>query len=220
MKPPLQRLFKQHGAVKFWQVLLIIVFVVGMALYLNAKGAGFFTQTIPNSLGFNGYKKYTEVRMTNANYTPEPGDTDTDIWVVEPDNPQQQSSSIPTIEPSPYPSSTDEYQDDLYQPRTPKPSYSYDQQFPPRLARGYYTVQVFTGYNSKDAYDLRAALKRDGYTAAHIRDLPTQQGVLFKVRIGHYRDRYAAFAVRDQIRRRYPNTLNRSFVMLVEREYN
>lgn len=218
MNKPLQPLSKQSGEVKFWHVILIVIFVVGFALFLNARGAGFFTETIPNSLGFSDYKKYTEARMTNANYTPEPGDTDQDILVIEPDSPQQQA---PQSQTNRYPQSTTEYNDNLYESNVPTPNYnSYDQQFPPHLNRGYYTVQVFNGYNSKYAYDLRTALKGDGYTATHIRELRLKKGVLFKVRIGRYRDRYAAFAVRDQIRRRYPSTLGNSFVILVEYQYN
>lgn len=224
MKQALSPLSKQSGEFKFWHVLLIVFVVVGFALFINAKGTQFFTRTLPNSFNFtqsrdaNTYQQpdYSEPEVTNATYSPEPEDTDADIWVVEPNSPrQQQTQAAPNQD-------LEEYNDNLYidAAGVPKPSYSYDQQYPPRLSHGYYTVQVFTGYNSKQAYDLRSALKKDGYTAAHIRELRIRKGVLFKVRIGRYKERYAAFAVRDQLRRRYPKTLGHSFVMLVEREYH
>lgn len=224
MKQLLPPLSKQTGEFKFWHVILIILVVVGLALFINAKGTSFFTRTIPNSLSFdrtpdyNNYQPdYSEPVASNASYYREPEDTDADVWVSEPNTVQQQRQRRSTQSQS-----LEEYNDNLYieDSADPKPSYSYDQQFPPRLDRGYYTVQVFTGYNSKQAYDLRKSLKKDGYTATHIRELRTRKGVLFKVRIGRYKERYAAFAVRDQLRRRYPKTLNTSFVMLVEREYN
>lgn len=223
MKRLLPLLSKQSGEFKFWHVLLIVVVVVGFALFINAKGASFFTRTIPNSFNFNkgqdytNYQAdYTEPVASNASYYREPEDTDADVWVTEPNPPQQQQRQNTQSQV------LEEYNDNLYSDDTgvPKPSYSYDQQYPPRLSRGYYTVQVFTGYNSKQAYDLRVALKKDGYTAAHIRELRTRKGVLFKVRIGRYKERYTAFAVRDQLRRRYPHTLPNSFVMLIEAEYH
>ena len=222
MKRSLQALSKQTGETKFWHIILIVLIVVGLALFINAKGTGFFTHTIPNSLGFtktqNNYNyttSYSEPHVSTASYYREPGDTDLDIWVIEP-TPSQPSN------PNPPPTIVEEYNDNLYEkPQSlPKPGSSYDQQFPPRLSRGYYTVQVFTGYNSKFAYDLRTALKKDGYTTTHIRELRTRKGVLFKVRIGRYKERYAAFAVRDQLRRRYPKNLNTSFVLLVEYQYH
>lgn len=227
MKPSLQALSKQTGETKFWHIILIVLVVVGLALFINAKGTGFFTQTLPNSLGFNKTQNYndyqsnySEPHVSNASYRREPEDTDPDIWVNEPNTnhtPQQQTPA-----PDPQNQVLEEYNDNLYETNQgiPKPSYTYDEQFPPRLSRGYYTVQVFTGYNSKFAYDLRTALKKDGYTVAHIRELRTRKGVLFKVRIGRYKERYTAFAVRDQLRRRYPKNLNTSFVMLVEHEYH
>ncbi|TXH67499.1 MAG: SPOR domain-containing protein [Thiothrix sp.] len=223
MKQRLPPLSKQSGEFKFWHVLLIVLVVVGFALFINAKGTSFFTRTIPNSFNFNKNQDYTsyqpdyvERQAANASYYREPEDTDPDLWVTEPSPVQQQPSSIPQ------PPVLEEYNDNLYSDDTgvPKPSYTYDQQYPPRLSRGYYTVQVFTGYNSKQAYDLRAALKKDGYSTTHIRELRTRKGVLFKLRIGRYKERYAAFAVRDQLRRRYPRTLPNSFVMLIEAEYH
>lgn len=222
MKQLWQPLSKQTGEIKFWHIIVIVLSVVGLALFLNAKGTSFFTNLIPSSLSFtknqndNDYQtSYSEPHVSNASYYREPEDTDPDIWVSEPNTSQQPS-------PPPKNQTLEEYNDNIYETdsATPKPSYSYDAQFPPRLDRGYYTVQVFTGYHSKQAYDLRTALKKDGYTATHIRELRTRKGVLFKVRIGRYKERYTAFAVRDQLRRRYPKTLNTSFVMLVEREYN
>lgn len=222
MKQRLSPLSKQSGEFKFWHVLLIVFVVVGFALFINAKGMSFFTQTIPNSLSFKRITDathyepdYSEPSTSNTSYYREPEDTDADVWVSEPNPAQQQRQTTQN-------QSLEEYNDNLYieNPSNPKPSYSYDQQFPPRLNRGYYTVQVFTGYNSKQAYDLRNALKKDGYSSTHIRELRTRKGVLFKVRMGRHKERYAAFAVRDQLRRRYPKTLSTSFVMLIEASYD
>jgi len=226
VKPALPPLTKQSGVFKLWHVLLIVLVVVGFALFINAKGMSFFTYTLPNSFNFNkgqdysNYQPdYTDPVASNASYYREPEDTDADIWVIEPNSPQQQQRQQRQTTQAPV---SEEYSDNLYSDNSgiPKPIYTYDQQYPPRLSRGYYTVQVFTGYNSKHAYDLRAALKKDGYTLAHIRELRTRKGVLFKVRVGRYKERYTAFAVRDQLRRRYPQTLAKSFVMLVEAEYH
>jgi len=82
------------------------------------------------------------------------------------------------------------------------------------LRDGYYTVQVFSGYNSRAAYDIRSSLRRDGYTAV-IREESQAKGVLFKVRVGYYKNRSDAFAVRSQIQRRYPSKLAESFVIMV-----
>lgn len=215
-------LSKQCGAIKFWQVMLIILFFVGLALFINARGTGFFTQTIPNSLGFNtdqnyaDYRNYSHIRVRNTSYERDPEDTDADIPVDEP----QTANRSPVQQRVDADNTYIEYNDNLYTPDAGQAYGSYDQQFPQRLSRGYYTVQVFTGYNSKEAYDLRSALKNDGYSNAHIREIHTSHGVLFKVRIGRFHERYEAFAVRDQVLRRYPKKLNSSFVMLVEREYN
>lgn len=90
----------------------------------------------------------------------------------------------------------------------------YEVAYPINLQRGYYTVQVFSGYNSKAAYELRSALRRDGYRAI-IREESNSKGILFKVRIGHYLNRSDAFAVRSQIQRRYPSNMAESFVIMV-----
>ena len=94
----------------------------------------------------------------------------------------------------------------------------YESEFPANLGsgQGYYTVQVFSGYNSKFAYDLRSSLRRDGYNT-YISEEQTRQGILFKVRIGKYSNRGDAFAVSDKIRNRYPKNLGQSFVMLVDK---
>ena len=238
MNKPLPPLSKQFGQFTLWHVVVIILVFVGLALYFNSRGTGFITQTIPNSLGFTRYDNTdlndsqnrrsinysntnSEPTVSMASYSQQPEDTDADTLVTEPavvqQAPVQQQTQRPRRAQA---QQTEPYNDNLYEPSTHKPINSYDQEFPPRLDRGYYTVQMFTGYNSKQAYDLRAALKKDGYSGTHIREVRTSKGVLFKVRIGHYKARYEAFAVRDQIRRRYPKTLDTSFVILVEREYN
>lgn len=207
-------LVRHSGQISFWQTMLIVAFVVLIALILNAKGTRFFTQTIPESIGLrqpssDHYRPSVSTATYYTDNSSKPQSTpQQNYWEYQPSQPPEQSSGYDnTI-----------YQDDLYQPRIAAPLYSYDEQYPPRLARGYYTVQVFSGYNSKNAYDLRRALQAEGYSHVHVRSIKDSQGVLFKVRVGRYRDRMDVFAMRDQIRRRYPQNMSKSFVILVDRE--
>ena len=86
-------------------------------------------------------------------------------------------------------------------------------EFPANLAKGYYTVQVYAGYNSKTAYSIKRSLEQDGYLV-YIYQVEDRAGMLFRVRIGRYANLNSARALRDQIRRRYPKHLSQSFVML------
>ena len=96
---------------------------------------------------------------------------------------------------------------------SPPPELAYEVEYPSNLSNGFYTVQVFSGYNSKSAYDLRNALQRDGYRA-YIHQQTTRQGILFKVRVGKYSNRSDAFAMNTKLKLSYPNTLSGSFVLL------
>lgn len=208
---PLSPLSQQSGKIAFWHLMLLVAFAVGLALFLNAKGTTFFTRTIPSSLGLSpdsGSYRDSSPRISNATFYSERNTAeyrDTRTYRQE-----QEQAPVATRSQT--------YDDDLYEPRPAAPSYGYDEQYPPRLAEGYYTVQVFSGYNSKQAFDLRRALAKDGYNNVHIREIPTSHGILFKVRIGRYRDRIDAFSIKSQVRNRYPNNLGRSFVLLVEED--
>ncbi|PID99877.1 MAG: hypothetical protein CSA79_06140 [Thiothrix nivea] len=95
----------------------------------------------------------------------------------------------------------------------PPPGLSYEVQYPSNLTSGFYTVQVFSGYNSQSAYNLRNALRYDGYRA-YIFQETTDQGILFKVRVGKYRNRSDAFAMNTKLRLHYPKTLSGNFVLM------
>ena len=101
MKQALPPLSKQSGEFKFWHVILIILVVVGVALFINAKGTNFFTRVITDNVSFktgqnngNYQADYVEPQVSNATYSPEPEDTDQDVWVSEP-NPAQQQRQNP-----------------------------------------------------------------------------------------------------------------------------
>lgn len=80
---------------------------------------------------------------------------------------------------------------------------------------GYYTVQVAATYDSRKAYGMRYDLQEDGYQA-YIQEVEEKQGRLFKVRVGKYKNKNNARAVRDQIRRRYSERMGDSYVLLRE----
>jgi hypothetical protein len=75
-----------------------------------------------------------------------------------------------------------------------------------------YAVQVAAGYDSRQLYDLRDALIRDGYDA-YLVSLNNSQGMSFKLRVGSYTQRMYAEAMRDRLRRRYPQKLGGSFIV-------
>ncbi len=99
------------------------------------------------------------------------------------------------------------------QVKAPPSDSSYELQYPRNLSSGFYTVQVMSGYHSKNAYALRDALRNDGYSA-YIHQETDRQGILFKVRVGHYRNRADAFAMNTKLRLSYPKNIKGSFVVL------
>lgn len=92
--------------------------------------------------------------------------------------------------------------------------------FPAVLTKhsGYYTVQVAATYDSRKAYGMRYELQEDGYQA-YIQELEEKQGRLFKVRVGKYKNKNNARAIRDQIRRRYPERMGDSYILLRDNEH-
>lgn len=99
------------------------------------------------------------------------------------------------------------------QVKPPPGGSSYELQYPRNLASGFYTVQVLSGYNSKSAYALRDALRNEGYKA-YIHQQTDRQGILFKVRVGQYKNRADAFAMNTKLRLSYPKNIKGSFVLL------
>ncbi len=189
---------RQQG-IALWHILLLVVVAVGFALFVNAKGIGFFTRLIPDNLhlprfsGDNVSHNYDNTR-TSSRY-----------------------DSSAASEPYHY------YRKPSIDTQTSAASRAaayaylasdYDLNYPPNLENGYYTVQVFSGYNSRTAFALQRDLRRDGYRS-FIDEKKDHRGILFRVRVGQYPNRSDAFAVRDKIRGRYPRTLGSSFVMQI-----
>lgn len=182
-KPPASR-HRQQG-LTLWHVLLLVLVVVSLVMCSknnNIPGIGSFGN-IPDKISNVNLPKF-------GNHQPSPGSANT-----------QNNDYLK-------PPAT--YSDELIQTGYNKPGY--DQEYPPNLTHGFYTVQVFSGYNSQHAYDLSRDLHRDGYQS-YVEQEGNNRGVLFKVRIGKYRNRSSAFAVRDKIARHYTR-LSDSFVVL------
>lgn len=203
-KQGLTSLSRQRG-ITFWHVMLLVVVAVTLALcaksgslpYLQDKRP-FENLQIPkfSFQGGNGNNSGSgnTGSVTNPNPAPSPA------YIADESNSGENvewllanNQTIPVTNPP----------QDL----------SYEIQYPRNLAEGFYTVQVFSGYNSKSAYDLRNALQRDGYRA-YIFQETTNQGILFKVRVGKYPNRSDAFAMNTKLRLSYPKTLSGSFVLL------
>jgi hypothetical protein len=94
----------------------------------------------------------------------------------------------------------------------PEPTYIQAHQKKTRVAKnredtiytsGRYAVQVAAGYDSRQLYDWRDALVRDGFDA-YLVTLNTSQGLLLKLRVGAYTSRAQAEKTRDRIKSRYP----------------
>lgn len=211
--------FKQHG-LALWHVLLMVVIAVGAAVYVNANGIGFVTRFVPDSMNmpslsnpFNSNQsgnRRTETQYSDTN-TSRTENYSSDYSTTYSGNPTNNSYDFYTKPPA----------DTRTSAATRATAYSYladeyDLIYPPNIEDGYYTVQVFSGYNSRQAFALQRELRRDGYRS-FVDEKKNQSGILFRVRIGRYHNRSDAFAVRDKVRERYPRTLQDSFVMQVQR---
>jgi hypothetical protein len=75
-----------------------------------------------------------------------------------------------------------------------------------------YTVQLAAGYDSRQLYAWRDSLIADGYDASLV-SLNSTRGMTFKLRVGSYRNREDAEAMRDRLRRRYPTNFADSFII-------
>lgn len=110
---------------------------------------------------------------------------------------------------------TPRWNDDLYiQAQHTRPSNQVERPRPETTYTEHtrYAVQVAAGYDSRQLYELRNRLISDGYDA-YLVSLNNAQGMSFKLRIGSYTQRKDAEAMRDHLRRRYPQKLGNSFVV-------
>ena len=192
---------KQQG-ITFWHILIMVVIAVSLAV-CGKKGTIPFIQTeapiigklhlptMPDMPTFPRFNQRTQTSTTEPSYyAPQPEPIESESLFIE-----QGATRV----------------------AQPSTTTGYDTQFPRdlpgNLSQGYYTVQVFSGYNSKNAFDLERALKKDGYRA-YVEQFTDNRGILFKVRIGRYTNRADAFAMNSKIRMSYPKQLSKSYVLL------
>ncbi|MEN9433160.1 MAG: hypothetical protein RLZZ422_749 [Pseudomonadota bacterium] len=230
----------QKGAIRLHHVLLIVIAVVGLVLLfkkgllpgmdqfpsmaqitnnlpsVNFKPAG-TTSSSSADQNINASVASAEGELINDEWAPSAEDNEV---YQEPSNSSDSdypSTSLMTEEAKPEPKSATVIQETVQRKRvihvTPTRVKNPPKEFPANLERGYYTVQTYAGYDSKVAYGIRRSLEEDGYLV-YIYQIEDRVGVLFKVRVGRYANLNSARAVRDQVRRRYPKQLSRSFVMM------
>ncbi|MEZ5537453.1 MAG: SPOR domain-containing protein [Thiolinea sp.] len=191
-------LSRQRG-ITFWHVLLLVVVAVSLAVCAKNQSIPYLQKPIGDiqlpkipRFNFQGSPNNSSGSSGNSSvvtsYIPDEGSRDENVeWLL---------ASNKTV-----------------QVQSPPPDSAYEIEYPRNLSSGFYTVQVFSGYNSKSAYDLKKALQRDGYRA-YIHQETTNQGILFKVRVGKYSNRSDAFAMNTKLKLSYPKTLSNSFVLL------
>lgn len=197
---------KQRG-ITFWQVLLLVVIAVSLAVCAKNQNIPYFQKplseiknsiSMPDMLRLNFQSKVTsepsypgafDSYYTYKDYKPKTANNADDNveWLLT-------SGQTTQVKPPPNDS-------------------AYELQYPRNLSRGFYTVQVLSGYNSKSAYELRNALRDEGYKA-YIHQETTQSGILFKVRVGKYTNRANAFAMDTKLRLSYPENIKGSFVLM------
>ncbi|WP_020560314.1 SPOR domain-containing protein [Thiofilum flexile] len=235
MSQPVKSSQGQKGGIRLYHVLLIVILVVGTVL-LYKKGLIPGISSLPTMSQITEKLPTVSLPTLSSNNTntqpgvnvsvgvPE-GELLNDEWVppsddnsVYQDN-NESSISLMTQEPAPV-TKTQTVQEPKpvtrpkrVTPPAPVKVKNPPPEFPANLANGYYTVQVYAGYNSKTAYSIRRSLEQDGYLV-YIYRIEDRTGMLFRVRIGRYANLNSARAVRDQIRRRYPKHLSQSFVMM------
>lgn len=188
-------LSRQRG-VTFWHILLLVLVAVSLALCAHNKSLPYLQDKRPfDNLKLPGMPEFNFRTPTgngasvSNSYIPNQNAAEENVeWLM--------ASNNKTV-----------------RVQNPPPEAAYELQYPRNLSNGFYTVQVFSGYNSKSAYDLRKALQRDGYRA-YIQQEQTQQGILFKVRVGQYKNRSDAFAMNTKLRLSYPKTMSGSFVLM------
>ncbi|HPE59668.1 MAG TPA: SPOR domain-containing protein [Thiolinea sp.] len=210
MNPNISTKKHQRGAFTFWHVLILVAVAVTLALCAHRGTLPFIQQPLAGyQMPTLNLPRLSSLQGSQPRSSPQPEyarfDQQVENLMVS-ETPRQNNS------PAPVPA-----------PRTQLALGSvgagsvYDEEFPPNLNAGsYYTVQVFAGYNSRLAYELRRNLRQQGYNT-YLLQVPDSRGVQFKVRIGAYYNRADAFAMRDKIRRQYPKSLGSSFVLLREK---
>lgn len=213
----------QRGDVSLVHMLILVVIVVGLFVAFKKD---FFPS--PESIpGFNTVKEKLSsisISVNNNSATPSSNSVPPAPKVTDP-NTQVANPAYRHMETAPDYGSNEkeaEYRhliDDndpieLVSQEKPKPVVHKPAppKFPSLLKQGYYTVQVTATYNSKTAYGMRRELQADGYQA-YIQEQEDREGRMFRVRVGKYQNLNNARAIRDQIRRRYPDTMNDSYVL-------
>lgn len=228
------------GGLRLSHVLIFVIIVVGLIL-LYKKGMIPSLDRIPSmsqiterlpSISLPKTPANTTNQGTNASIGTPEGELLNDEWIppsddnaVYQDSNDTNSTSLMTQEPvastTQITQQTPQTQIVEYRRSTrsaPVRVNNPPDEFPANLAKGYYTVQVYAGYYSKTAYSIKRSLEQDGYLV-YIYQIEDKAGILFRVRVGRYANLNSARAVRDQIRRRYPKLLSKSFVLMRQPSY-
>lgn len=228
------------GGLRLSHVLIFVIIVVGLILLYKKNmipgmdklpSMSQITERLP-SISLPKAPANTTNQGINASVAAPEGELLTDEWVppnddnaVYQDSNDSNSTSLMTQEPvaaaTPAIQETSQTQSLEYRRSTrsaPVRVTNPPAEFPANLAKGYYTVQVYAGYYSKTAYSIRRSLEQDGYLV-YIYQIEDKAGILFRVRVGRYANLNSARAVRDQIRRRYPKLLSKSFVLMRQPSY-
>lgn len=206
---------KQQG-IALWHVLLLVIIAVTLALCAKRGSVPFFQKEAPVVGKLNIPNMPSIPGFSNRGSGPQQNVPQAQNTYYEPQDirPIQANRESPVYENKVESLMVTKASNRTVQQVAPPPkNTSYEAQYPRDLASGYYTVQVFSGYNSKNAYDIQKALKRDGYRS-YIHQETNNRGILFKVRIGQYTNRSDAFAMKSKIRHSYPKRLGKSFVLL------
>ena len=176
---------KQQG-IALWHVLLLVIIAVTLALCAKRGSIPFFQTEAPvvGKLNMPNLPSIPGFSSGNSSGQQSAPQTQTTYYQAQDIQPIQINRESPVYENKVESLMVTKASNRTVQQVAPPPkNTSYEIQYPRDLASGYYTVQVFSGYNSKSAYDLQKALKRDGYRS-YIHTQETNQGILFKVRIG------------------------------------
>lgn len=204
-KPNLSLPSRQRG-IAFWHVLLLVVIAVSLAVCANNRSIPVLQRPL-HDFQMPGIPKLS---FQNPAPAPPPARPQAAS------RPETYTVSQPSHNNNPTHNNNVEWiltSGKTTQVQPPPSNSAYELEYPRDLARGYYTVQVLSGYNSKSAYKLRNALQKEGYNA-YIHQETTHEGVLFKVRVGKYKNRADAFAMNTKLRLHYPKSIKGSFVLL------
>nr|CAA6826265.1 MAG: Unknown protein [uncultured Thiotrichaceae bacterium] len=186
---------RQRG-IAFWHILLLIVIAVSLAVCAKNNSVPVLQRPLSDIKNEIASKGLTRFKFQNNVPAQRPSESHQYYNDQNTDNVEWLLTN-----------------NDTSQVKPPSHDSSYELQYPRDLSHGFYTVQVLSGYNSKNAYQLRNALRNEGYKA-YIHQETTDQGILFKVRVGKYTNRADAFAMNTKLRIGYPKNIKGSFVLL------